>query len=1038
MAPSLSFRCLLTLAWIVSTAAVGAPDAGAARWTGLSDTLFTNYTVPEAAAGTAIAQDGSGFLWVGTQGGLARWDGYHFRRYTADRQTPGSLPDSFILALHVDERGRLWIGTSSGGLARYDAEHDTFVIAAGLSDRAVSAITGDRSGGLWVGTGIGLDHVDARGAVQRAPAGAVQAQGLPEGGVQTLLNDRAGALWAGTRHGLWRRERGSAVFRAVTLGTGESAAPAVTALYQDSADRIWVGTRPHGAFVIEAGSIRSVHESETVSTLQSDGVLSIVETTSGEVWLGTDGGGIVAVDTPSGSTRRIRHHADTPTSLSDDEILALYRDRSGLVWAATSTATSYHDSQQHALITLLGATGRPNGISYKNVYVVLPLPDGRIWLSVGGGIDIIDPVLGLVRQLLPDSAHPDSALPKGRVQAMAVGNNGEVYIGTQQGLYRGDTSGRGVVRLTVPGRSRTAAVRAMRFDAGVLWIGGTLDGLWAVDPYSANNPTLLSHVAGNRLGDERVTTIERGRDTSLWVGTRGGLLRVDTASGAIERVHADAADPTRLPGGFISSTLIDRQGRLWVSSFGNGVQVEVGRDADGRQRFRRLGPRDGLPHAGVDKLLEDTHGNVWASTDDGLAIIDESSFAIRKLQRPQGVGMPSFWTNSGAVTAAGELLFGGTSGMVVVWPDRMTHWEYRPPVVVTDARTRLSLLPAGQFNNTQSSSIPIEISPDDRRLRVEFSALDYSAPDRNRYTYRLQGFDADWIETESTSRLASYTNLPPGDYTLQLRGSNRDGEWSPALQMPIRVLPAWYQTFGFRALSTLCALALVGVLVQARTVYLRRRQRELQALVAERTTELEQRGEELRASQRQLEVIAYTDPLTGLPNRRAFEDEFRRGVALALRGSDHFTLLLIDLDGFKKINDTLGHDAGDALLVATASRLQSAVRESDRVARLGGDEFAVMLMQTCDLEAVGIICRRILASLAEPMSFNGSTMQVGASIGSALCPSHAIVPDAMYKAADLALYAAKHGGRNTWRCYGQITAAQREHPAITPDEITEV
>ena len=579
MSPSLSFRCVLTLAWIVSTATVGASDAGAAQWTGLSDTLFTNYTVPEAAAGTAIAQDGSGFLWIGTQGGLARWDGYHVRRYTADPLTPGSLPDSFILALHVDEGGRLWIGTSSGGLARYDAEHDAFVIAAGssgLSDPAVSAITGDHNGGLWVGTGIGLDHVDARGAVRRAPAGSEHAQGLPEGGVQTLLNDRTGALWAGTRHGLWRRERGSPVFLAVTLGTGESAAPAVTALYQDSADRIWVGTRPHGAFVIEAGRVRSVHESETVSTLQSDGVLSIVEATSGEVWLGTNGGGIVAVDTQSGSTRRIRHQADTPTSLSDDEIRALYRDRSGLVWATTSTGTSQHNSQQHGLVTLLGATGRPNGISHANVYVVLPLSDGRIWLSVGGGIDIIDPVLGLVGQLLPDSAHPHSALPKGRVQAMALGYNGEVYIGTQQGLYRSDTSGRRVVRLNVPQRSPTAAVNAMYFDAGVLWIGGNLDGLWAVDLYSASELTLLSHDAGSRLGDERVTTIERGRDTSLWVGTRGGLHRVDTISRAIERVPADAADPTRLPGGFISSTLIDRQGRLWVSSFGSGVQIEVG------------------------------------------------------------------------------------------------------------------------------------------------------------------------------------------------------------------------------------------------------------------------------------------------------------------------------------------------------------------------------------------------------------------------------------------------------------------------------
>jgi diguanylate cyclase (GGDEF)-like protein len=1041
--PSLLFRCLLMLAWIVSTAATAATDVGAARWTGLSDTLFTNHTAPEAGGGTAIVQDGSGFLWVGTQGGLARWDGYHFHRYTADPQTPGSLPDSFILALHVDARGRLWIGTSSGGLARYDAERDAFVVVggpSGLSDLAVWAITGDDNDGLWVGTGVGLDHVDARGVVQRAPAGAANAQGLPEGSVQALLNDRAGALWVGTRHGLWRRERGAATFSAMPLGTAEHSAPAVTRLYQDSADRIWVGTRPHGAFVIEAGHTREVRESGTVSTLQSDDVMSIVEASPGEVWLGTDGGGIVAVDTQSKSTRRIRHHPDTPTSLSDDDIWALYRDRSGLVWAATSTATSQHDPQQRAITTLLGGTGRPNGISLANVYFVLPMRDGRIWLSVGDGIDIIDPVLGLVRQLRPDAAHPHSALPKGRVQAMVAGGNGEVYIATPQGLYRSDSSGRRVVRMDVPGRSPTAAIRAICFDKGTLWIGGVLDGLWAVNLHSADNPTLLSHQPGIELGDARVTSIERGRGNSLWVGTRSGLTHVDTISGAIERVPVDAADPTRLPGTFVSSTLIDRQGRLWVSSFGSGVQVQErsdGRsDGNDRWRFRRLGVREGLPHAGVDKLLEDTHGDVWASTDNGLAVIDASSFAIRALQLPQGVGMGSFWTNSGAVTAHGELLFGGTKGLAVVRPDRMTNWRYRPPVVVTDAHTRAASLPAGRFNQVQGSSTPLEISSDDRRLRVEFSALDYSAPERNRYAYRLQGFDADWIATEPTSRLASYTNLPPGDYTLQLRGSNRDGEWSQPLHLPIRVLPAWYQTFGFRALSVLCALAFIGALVQARTIYLRRRQRELQALVTERTTELELRSEELRKSQRQLEQIAYADPLTGLSNRRLFDNDLRRSVALTMRGGDPFTLLLIDLDGFKRINDTLGHDAGDALLVATAERLRCAVREVDRVSRLGGDEFAVVLTHMGDLEAVGTICRRIVASLAEPLSFNGSIMQVSASVGSALCPSQGAAADALYKAADVALYAAKHGGRNTWRWHGQITAAQHGHPDVAMDEVT--
>ncbi|MDB5968833.1 MAG: hypothetical protein JWQ90_1283 [Hydrocarboniphaga sp.] len=1020
------FHCLLTVVWIFPAAALAAPAADAAPWAGLSDTLFTNYTVPEAGAGTALAQDGSGFLWVGTQGGLARWDGYHFRRYTADPQMPGSLPDSFILALHTDDRGRLWVGTSAGGLARYDAERDAFVVVAspsGLGDVAVWAIADDGGGGLWVGTGAGLDHVDASGGRQRTPAGEPLPQGLPDGGVQALLNDRDGTLWAGTRHGLWRRERGALAFSAVLLGSAEEAAPAVVQLYQDSAARIWVGTRPGGAFVIQAGDVRAVRESEPVSTLHSDGVVSIVEAAPGQMWLGTDGGGIVTVDIQSGTTRRIRHAPDTPTSLSDDEIWALYRDRSGLVWVATGTATSQHDPQQRAVATLLGGPGRTKGISNANVYALLPLPDGRVWLSAGAGIDIVDPLLGRVGQLRPDPAHAGTALPKGRVQALASDGLGSVYIATQQGLYRSDSAGQHLLRLNVPGRSPTAGVRALCFDAGVLWLGGALDGLWALDLRAGDGkPVLLRHEAGTALGDARVTSIQRGRDTALWVGTRSGLARLDTASGAIERLPADPADPSRLPNGFVSSTLVDRRGRLWVSTFGSGVQVEQPRASDGGWRFRRLGVRDGLPQAGVDKLLEDAHGDIWASTDNGLALIDADSFTIRTLQQPQGVGMGSFWTNSGAVGAAGELLFGGTGGLVVVWPQRMAPQAYRPPVVITEARSRTASLPAGRFNQTRSSSAPLEIAPGDRALSIEFSALDYSAPARNRYAYRLRGFDADWVATEPDSRLASYTNLPPGKYTLELRGSNRDGEWSEPLRMPVRVLPEWYQTWWFRAAAGFCGLGLLGALVQARTFYLLRRQRELRVLVTERTAELEQRSEELRESQRQLEKIAYADWLTGLPNRRSFEEALRRCVAQALSDGKPFTLLLIDLDSFKQINDTLGHDAGDALLMATAARLKLALREADHLARMGGDEFALLLTRACERETVDVVCRRIVTSLAEPVPFKGAVMQISASIGCAQCPSQGADAYALYKAADIALYDAKSSGRNTWRCYGESGA----------------
>src|ERR1700722_1229976 len=195
---NLSLGTLLALVWLFFAASPAAAGAPTARWTGFAETLFTHHSDPETASGTAIAQDGTGFIWLATQGGLIRWDGYHYRRYTADPQTPGSLPDSFLLALYVDDLGRLWIGTSAGGLARYDADHDNFAVissANGLSDPAVAAIAGDGSGGLWLGTGAGLDHMDSRGIVHRAPSDPAHAYGLPEGGITAVLTDRAGTLW---------------------------------------------------------------------------------------------------------------------------------------------------------------------------------------------------------------------------------------------------------------------------------------------------------------------------------------------------------------------------------------------------------------------------------------------------------------------------------------------------------------------------------------------------------------------------------------------------------------------------------------------------------------------------------------------------------------------------------------------------------------------------------------------------------------------------------------------------------------------------
>jgi diguanylate cyclase (GGDEF)-like protein len=1014
------------------------PAADAERWTALADTAFQHLArdneLPNSTVPTALAQDGEGFLWVGTQNGLSRWDGYHFRSYRSDPSAPGALADNFIKTLHTDAQGRLWAGTSSGGLARFDRDRDRFVTypagPGGLSHVSVRGIVDDGSGGVWVATDGGLDHLHVEsGAISHLRHDDNDPASLPDNRIRALFRDREGALWVGTPAGLVRRSEGSSRFVGVPLPAADGKVVSAWTFYQDGKGRIWIGTFRHGAYIVEPGerTARPVLESDAVkSTLQDEGVHAIEEVRPGEIWLGTLGHGIVAVDADTFRTRRIHHDPTLPSSLADDTIQTLFKDRSGLIWICTDRAISRLDPRQAAVYTLFGASSRQNGVSDGDVDSILAMPGGLVWLGLDHhGIDVLDPAGVRVGGLRPDPDKPETALPNDYVNAFALADSGDVYVGTEQGLYRADRLARHAVRVRVGQRDPSGPVWTLLLEQGMLWVGG-FDGLWGLDLSAgpANAPSLRKAVDG--LTDERVTVIQREPAGALWVGTKHGLNRFELASHAVERILPDPQDPAALAAGYVSTLLTDRQGRLWVGSLGGGISILEMRDPRGRPRFHRLGVRQGLVNENVNKLLEDEGGRIWASTDDGIAVIDPSTFGVRMLRRAEGVPISNYWVGAGAVTAAGELLFGGSGGLTVVRPERLSLWSYHPPIVVTDVRIGGKPVPASNFN---SGSSTLTITPNANSIAVEFSALDYSAPERNRYAYKLEGFDTDWIETEPNRRLAAYTNLPPGEYSLHLRGSNRDGVWTErVLTVPIRVLPAWYQTIVFRLLAGFWLFALLAAIVQGRTVYLRRTRRELERQVIERTAEL-------RESQRQLEKIAYCDTLTALPNRRMFMEEFRELLVLAGLEGGRFALLLIDLDRLKQINDTLGHDAGDALLIEAALRVQAAVRKSDCVARLGGDEFAVLLTQNPAASDIERVCRRIVESFAAEVVVNGASVGTSPSIGVAVYPDHGTTHDRLYKSADLALYEAKRTGGNTW-CWYRAQMATRNANALQADRLS--
>ncbi len=997
-------------------------DDGTA-WRLAADTLFRPAVADGGAPGMllplAMAEDRAGFLWEGGEGGLGRWDGYGFRLYTDGGTQPDGLADHHIQSLHADRQGILWVGTVNGGLARYDPAADHFVPVSLDGEAPVGCVWSmddDGAGGLWVGTSRGLFHLDDAGRVLArlhhqhggSPAGA----NLPADKVEAVLLDRQGVLWTGGPAGLARGIDGNSRFIGVALPVPGGGPADIAHMLEDAEGRLWISARQEGAYVIEPARGPAVAVAETTVPPGDAAAPEIMSMASvgPEIWLGVGGHGIFAVDRQTRRVRHIRHDPFVPGSLPKDTVTALYRDRSGLLWAGTVQGLTRYDPSNAGILTLLGDPGRKSGLQLNDASAVMARPDGALWVGAeDNGAQLLRPPgqasaapLTLPRVLAIAPAPAGTQAGSGQAESVQPG---PAYLGTRAGIYLADPEGASAVRIDVPSRNPRGQVNALLALQGTLWLGGGEDGLWQLRPRPDGTLVTLRHIAAPELTNDTVNAIEPAPDGRIAVGTDHGFTLLDPATGAVERMLPDPATPAGLKPGAVMCFATDRHGRLWIGTDSTGIAVMIGRDGAGRPRFRTIGRADGLPDLDVSKLLVDAGGMIWASTDRGLARIDQERFTALPLQSPQGVVVTSYWSNSGDITPAGDLVFGGAGGLTIVQPARVSQWQYQPPVAVT----AIKVGGVERDPGAARAGGVLDIAPDANSLAVEFSALDFSAPELNRYAYRLEGFDRAWVETDAVHRMAAYTNLPPGEYTLRLRGSNRDGSWSEAEGLKIRVEPAWYQTPWFGLAEATAGLLAVGALVRWRTMILRQRQRDLERQVAERTVEL-------RASQKELEAFAYLDPLTALPNRRAFNEQLARLVQAS--PNEPFSLVLVDLDGFKTVNDKLGHQAGDAVLALAAERVRHAVRARDFISRLGGDEFAILVRNVHEQDQVDDICARIVAGMAIPAMLGGTAITIGASVGAALFPQHGHTEDELYRHVDLALYQAKRTGRGTWCWYG--------------------
>jgi signal transduction histidine kinase/ligand-binding sensor domain-containing protein len=923
------------LALLALTGAAARADG--AGWRDRADTIFRTVArqgggdshIPYTGPPGVLAQDASGFVWIGTDTGLARWDGYQMRTYTAHAGARCALPSDYVTALWADERGGLWVGTFTGGVVRYDAGTDcftTFPTGHLLHDAVAESIEGDGSGGLWIGTRAGLLHVAANGHdVAQLAEAETEASRLVRERIPRMHRDRHGVLWIGTDRGLLRRAPTEARF-ALVRGTENLR---VRAILEGADGRVWFGTVSNGAFVLDPRTLAYASLPRPIGARPPQLLWRAIEAPDGRIWFASGSEGIVVVDPATLHSTALHHDKAVATTLTDDAVNDLLRDRRGLIWVATVTGVQFTDVDSPVATVLNSSlgTGFPDGLPGA----LTGLGPGRLALAVGGHLVAVERERAGFTSLLDRLSPPAVSVPS-LEHVPGVG----LFAGvTPVGLVRIDLRTGTPAPVDLPGEGLSRHVLSLSFDGERLWIGA-LEGVWTLDrdALAARDRTALT--ARFAFEAPPVFAIEADPRRNVWLGTARGIFRAPGGADP-QRVPVVDANGTEVADPHVTALHMDAQGRLWVAANGHGLLLL---DPDPRSGARLRIARqwmDDLPGGPVTQLVDDLAGGIWIATGRGLARIDAATGDVRRFGAGDGVVLGHFHGDAAVRTTEGELVFGGQDGFSVVRPGQPATPRPAPPVVVTRVVAGGTEAPCAWIN--QDAARSIEVPADAQSLSVEFAALDYADPEGLRYGYMLEDYDSAWRHTDATMRMAMYTHLPPGSYRLRIRAADHAGHWSGRERLvPVHVAAAWYQTVWFRLATILAVLGGVALLVRARTEILRAREKELVALVDERTRSLvrvtearnaliENLAHDLRTPITSLK--AYLERLT-LKNALLTDEDRTNYVAIALRQAERLRGLVQELFDLVRLNDV-----GTKLALETvnlAELAQDVVQELESVA----------------------------------------------------------------------------------------------------------
>ncbi|MEO8562715.1 MAG: two-component regulator propeller domain-containing protein [bacterium] len=828
-ARSRAFALLLVAAGIACTVCVPA-SAHAQRL------QFSKLTADDGLSGPwvpSIIQDARGFMWFGTRRGLDRYDGYSIANYRHLRTDSTSLPDNYIEFLREDRDNTLWVGTRKG-VSRFDRAHDrfqTYLVGPGAEGRPALSMLHTKAGATWLGTDEGLYQFDRATGKSTRYAGDDAAK-LTGKQIVVLSEDRRGHLWIGTKEvGVVELDPVSGTTRAHLAGGGVAGGLPdleIRGIIEDESGMMWIATYHGGLVRLDPGSgavTRYQHDPSNPRSLNLNAIQSIARAGSDGLWVALENGGLDHFDIASGTFQHNIYDANNPTGLNNNSIWSIYEDQAGTVWAGTfAGGVNIAKRNSEAIRTYRSVPGDASSLSVNSVLGFAQDSSGHVWVATdGGGVNRFDVATGKFTRF----TSKNSALNVDAVLAVATEPSGVLWLGTWDGgITRFDPAANTFTPYTSKNSNLPDNnIFAMHVDRrGRIWVGSWHAGLLLFDKATKSFTTYPIGTTGTSQSE--IWSITELRDGRLALGTRESGLRIfDPESRTMVAFQNDPKDHNSITSDEVRAIYEGESNVLWIGT-GEGLdRLDVG-----TKQVTHFTSADGIVGASVSGIAPDDEGNLWLSTDQGITRFNPTLKKGSQFTKADGLQGRDFNPRSYFRTRTGALLFGGNAGLSVIQPSQLAQNTRIPPVVLTGFQLMSKPVAIGTEGSPLETAIgetkKLTLSYKQSVFTFEFAALDYTAPAKNQYAYKLDGFDTEWRDV-GNERTAVYTNLPPGKYTFHVKGTNNDGLWNEkGASLDLVITPPFWKTWWFRLFLVAATAGALWFIARAAT----ERRRSLEAM----------------------------------------------------------------------------------------------------------------------------------------------------------------------------------------------------------------